>query len=82
MQNGAIVETTVDNMPLIIEDGFCKIQFNHFKNQSNTGAHNFTAYNYIATVKIVDKDAFLRVVKNGLGHYKSYGCGLILVGAA
>lgn len=80
-QNGAMVEHTIDGTPLIIEDGFCKIQFSHFANQTNFGAHILTAYNYIATVKITDKDSFFQVLQDGIGHYKSYGCGLILVGA-
>ena len=79
---GAVVLKDIYDCPLIIENGYQSIEFSHSKFQKNKGSATITAHDYIVTVQIVDREAFLNGVKRGIGPYKSYGCGLILVGAA
>lgn len=67
--------------PLILENGEKHLSFEHSSKQKNRGAHKLVVYDYVATVKIENKDLFLETIKCGIGPYKSYGCGLILVGA-
>ena len=80
-QCGLEIVQDVFNQSLIQENGQTQIPFEHFNKQVSRGKHTIKAYDYIATVKVLDKDAFLNSIQRGIGPYKSYGCGLILVGA-
>jgi hypothetical protein len=80
-ESGVIVMKDPYQCPLIIENGATHIAFQHSNHQKSKGDHQLTAYDYIATVQIQDKELFINNVKNGIGPYKSYGCGLILIGA-
>lgn len=80
-EHGATIVRDLCKCPLILENGFTKIVFKHFNHQKNKGDCELTAYDYVVTVQIKDRDLFLNMVKNGIGPYKSYGCGLILIGA-
>lgn len=79
---GAVVLKDIYDCPLVVENGYQSIEFSHSKFQKNKGSATITARDYIVTVQITDRKAFLNGVKRGIGPYKSYGCGLILVGAA
>ena len=68
--------------PLIIENGYTCLSFKHTSNQSTRGKNKFFAYDYIATVQVVDREKLKDGITKGIGPYKSYGCGLMLIGNA
>ena len=80
-ESGAEVVTDLFGQKLIQENGKTEIKFAHFENQLNQGAHTICAYDYIVSVRVNSVDSFLQSVANGIGPYKSYGCGLLLIGA-
>lgn len=81
LESGAEIVVDAFGQKLIQENGKTEIQFSHFKKQSNRGSHTIYAYDYIVSVRIINIEAFLKRVAVGLGPYKSYGCGLLLLGA-
>ena len=46
------------------------------KGERNTG---FSTINYIGTLKVTDKELFIKAYTNGLGVEKAYGLGLLLL---
>ena len=80
-ESGAEVVTDLFGQKLIQENGKTEIKFAHFEKQLNQGAHTICAYDYIVSVRVNSVDSFLQSVANGIGPYKSYGCGLLLIGA-
>lgn len=65
---------------LVLEGKRITVDFAHSENQKNSGDYSCYAYEYTATVKVINAELFKNGVKNGIGPYKSYGCGLMLVG--
>ena len=52
----------------------------HIRWRKNEQGHSWTnAFLYTAEIEVVDKDAFIRAVHYGVGRYKAYGCGMLMI---
>lgn len=80
-QKGVTVCTNECDLPLVMEYARTPIYVKHSPHQQNTGEFEVNAYDYVVSVKVNSAEALRNLLQEGLGAYKSYGCGLILVGA-
>lgn len=70
-----------ENTMGILESSSTSINIQHTQTQQNKGNCIKIVYDYTVNVSINDADKFRELIYNGLGKFKSYGSGMILVGA-
>lgn len=80
-QKGVTVCFNESDLPLVVEHARTPIYVKHSPHQKNTGEFEVNAYDYVVSVKVDSADTLRTLLQEGFGAYKSYGCGLILVGA-
>lgn len=48
--------------------------------KTGRGSSWTNAFYYASEIEIIDKDRFIQAVETGVGKYKAYGCGMLMVG--